>query len=548
MTLAGLYFAGRGRVVAVTCRDPIFVRIVLLGSSLAIEGIKLPFSERGLELLSDCVGQELTWEAQYLRPYASMISAEDCSIGGPPILALDNEKPIVEFLTLKERMEVALLVSDDAGCRCAGLGIIEECSPWGVWCGFLIPHSFYVVVNISMVNSECNHHIAYCEEESITTLGAAINRRVLWSGYKVRPTEPLGPPLGSDVKDEGIGGPPIPIQARKVKIESNGSDMKTNDGRESEIDGHTVGSEEKVDNDDTDSPSANPNRPLWKGRICYLLNDDLSILEKAKIVICLPDEPFDEENLEDTDAGVLFLSDGDLQMTSFRWPLAQVRLEGGRLLSEIVTWCSEHGESSGDDSGLEGARKNPYRDMKRRKLSPPIKTKLKRKLSDSDVQRVSSLRCCKFRCCQSFSWDNTLALRRKFYGSTFELRREIAYAVQGQLHSLPKRRKKFLTLSGREVCENAWYSIHGVSRAAYHKYKAAALAGRVNGTNGNSGITRPRPHTIQAEANFATIIQENADRMPNEFKNIGRKRVNNLLVLPSALNWDHMRDIKGHIH
>ena len=61
--LAGLYFAGRGRVVAVTCRDSILVRIVLLESSSAIEGIKLPFPERGLELLSDCVGQELTSEA-----------------------------------------------------------------------------------------------------------------------------------------------------------------------------------------------------------------------------------------------------------------------------------------------------------------------------------------------------------------------------------------------------------------------------------------------------------------------------------------------------
>ena len=51
-------------------------------------------------------------------------------------------------------------------------------------------------------------------------------------------------------------------------------------------------------------------------------------------------------------------------MTSFRWPLGQVRLEGGRLLSEIVTWCSEHGESSGDDLGLDGVRKNPYRHIK----------------------------------------------------------------------------------------------------------------------------------------------------------------------------------------
>ena len=332
-----------------------------------------------------------------------MISDQDCGIGGPPLLVLDDEKPIEEFLTLKERMEVALLVSDDVECRCAGLGIIDKCSPRGVWCGFLVSHSFFVVVNISKVNFECNHHTAYYEEESITTLGAVINHRVLWSGYKVRPTEPLGPPFNSDVKDKGIGGPSIPFQPHKVKNKSSGSDTKANDGKESEIDGHTVGSKEKVDNGDTNSSSANPDQPLWRGRICYLLKDDLSILGKAKIVVCLLDEPFDEEKLGDTDAGVLFLSDGDLQMTSFRWPLAQVRLDGGRLLSEIVTWCSEHGESSGDDLGLEGARKNPYRHMKRRKLSPPVDTKLKWKLSDSDVQRVSSLRCCKFRCCQTLS-------------------------------------------------------------------------------------------------------------------------------------------------
>ena len=129
VTLAGLYFAGRGRVVAVTCRDPVLVRIVLLELSPAIEGIKLPFLERGLELLSDCVGQELTWEAQSLRPYASTISDDDCGIGGPPIPVLDDEKPIEQFITLKERMEVALLVSDDAGSQCVGLGIIDECSP-----------------------------------------------------------------------------------------------------------------------------------------------------------------------------------------------------------------------------------------------------------------------------------------------------------------------------------------------------------------------------------------------------------------------------------
>ena len=304
---------------------------------------------------------------------------------------------------------------------------------------------------------------------------------------------------------------------------------------------------EESDIDSPDESNANPNRPLWRDRNYDLLTDDMSFFGRAKIVVCLPDEPFNEKNLGDTDAGVLFLSEGDLQMTSFQWPLAQVRLEGGRLLSEIITWCSEHAKSSGDDSGLEGLPKNPYCHVKRQELSTTVKSKLKKKSTDMEVQKVSSLRCCKYRCTQTFSWEDTLAVRQKFYSITFEYRREIAYAVQGQLHELPDRRKKFITLSNREVCENAWYIIHGISRSTYHKYKATAYAGRINGTHGNTRVPRPRAHTIQAEANFMTIIQENADRMPNEFRNIGKKQVNNLLVLPVALNWDHMRDISNSI-
>ena len=382
-----------------------------------------------MELLSDYVGQELTWEAQYLPPYASTIFDDDCGIGGPSIPVFDDEKPIEQFLTLKERMEVVLLVSDNARSRCAGLGIIDECLPQGIWCGFRVPHNFFVVVNITKVNTEYNGQTAYCKEETITTLDITINRRVLWSRYKVRLTEPQGPPFGADVKEKGIGGPPIRFQPDKVKNKFSGSDIKATDCKEAEVVGHGVGAEEKVDKGDTEFVSAYLDRPLWRGRICDLLNDDLSVLGKTKIVVYFPNEPFDEENLGDTDAGVLFLSDGDLQMTLFHWPLAQVQLEEGRLLSEIVTWCSEHGESSGDNSGLERARKNPYRHMKRWKLSPPVETKLKWKLLDSDVQKVNSLRCCKFKCCQTFSWEDMLAFRHKFYGSTFEVRREIAYAV-----------------------------------------------------------------------------------------------------------------------
>ena len=126
---SGRWTITRGRVVAVTCRDPILVRIVLLESSPSIEGIKLSFPERGLELLNDCVEEELTGEAQYLRPYASTISDDGCGIGGPLIAVLDDEKPIEQFLVLKERIEVAFLVSDNVESRCVGLGVLDECSP-----------------------------------------------------------------------------------------------------------------------------------------------------------------------------------------------------------------------------------------------------------------------------------------------------------------------------------------------------------------------------------------------------------------------------------
>ena len=261
VTLKGLYFAGRGRVVAVTCRDPILVRIVLLESSPTIEGIKLPFPERELELLSDCFGEELTWEAKYLRPYASMISDGDCGIGGPPIRVVEDSKPIDQFLTLKERMEVALLVSDDAGMRCAGIGVIDECSPREVWCRFLVLHSFFVVVTLIKVSTECQCQATYCEEESMTTLGVAINHRVLWSAYKVRPTEPLCPSGDAAMKEERIGGPPIhlhPDMEDQSSSDSNINATTLDDGHG----GQSGEARDMVDQIDVESANANPDRPL----------------------------------------------------------------------------------------------------------------------------------------------------------------------------------------------------------------------------------------------------------------------------------------------
>ena len=83
--------------------------------------------------------------------------------------------------------------------------------------------------------------------------------------------------------------------------------------------------------------------------------------------------------------------------------------------------------------------------------------------------------------------------------------------MQGQLYSLPGRTKKYITMAGKDICENAWYIIHRMSRSTYHNYKAAARGRFCNGSHGNTGMSWSRLRTIHAEANLMTIISGNVD-------------------------------------
>ena len=83
------------------------------------------------------------------------------------------------------------------------------------------------MVIVTKVSTEFQGQTAYCEKESITTLGARINHRVLWSGYKVRPTEPLYPSCDAVVKEERIGGPPIHFHPDMEDQSYSDSDINT---------------------------------------------------------------------------------------------------------------------------------------------------------------------------------------------------------------------------------------------------------------------------------------------------------------------------------
>jgi hypothetical protein len=186
ITFLGLYYAGREVISKILCRDPLLVEVKIIEVSPAIE-VEIPFPIGDLRRISQCVGREVIWEAEHLQPYGALSEEPLQTIGGPPTPVPEDVMPAEELFTLAKKMAIALVDTEAPLPRCAGIGIIEECSPKGVWNGFVVPHSFFVIVRVEVVNSEYKNHAAYCKSPTVQTLGCAAGHRILWSGYKVRP-------------------------------------------------------------------------------------------------------------------------------------------------------------------------------------------------------------------------------------------------------------------------------------------------------------------------------------------------------------------------
>ena len=125
-------------------------------------------------------------------------------------------------------------------------------------------------------------------------------------------------------------------------------------------------------------------------------------------------------------------------------------------------------------------------------------TKIHQKTSLEEVRKVSYVRWCAEKCCQTFDWEDTVRIRRKFHSRSYATKRETGYSILEQLYDLPRNRKKFITLANRDVCENARYIIHGLSRSAFFLYKSVAKTRSISECHGNLGVLWPRAYTIQA--------------------------------------------------
>ena len=86
------------------------------------------------------------------------------------------------------------------------------------------------------------------------------NHRILWSGYKIKPTEILFPSPDNIVKNKDISGPPIPLQPNVKDVNPTGSERNLSelgDKLRDPVDGAGKG----LNKADKESPNAGNTNP-----------------------------------------------------------------------------------------------------------------------------------------------------------------------------------------------------------------------------------------------------------------------------------------------
>jgi hypothetical protein len=109
-----------------------------------------------------------------------------------------------------------------------------------------------------------------------------------------------------------IGGPPIPSSFASI-LELNGQFQNNGDCPKESI--KMAGCRQNVNSGGNGAESSNiglpyPNFLLWRGRDYKLLNDNFKLFRKAQIQVYMPEKPFDEDLLRDSNVGIIFLLDG----------------------------------------------------------------------------------------------------------------------------------------------------------------------------------------------------------------------------------------------
>jgi hypothetical protein len=79
---------------------------------------------------------------------------------------------------------------------------------------------------------------------------------------------------------------------------------------------------------------------------------------------------------------------------------------------------------------------------------------------------------------------------------------------------------KMIMLEGIDVCPVAWYTIMGVSKVTYYKWKVSANNGICAEYHGNARTAEPQTHTLQATTTLHLMLEQSTDHMPHKTRTL----------------------------
>jgi hypothetical protein len=216
------------------------------------------------------------------------------------------------------------------------------------------------------------------------------------------------------------------------------------------------------------------------------------------------------------------------------WPIQQLMLDGVSLYHHCQrdaynTWMIERMRPLGE-------RTRSY-DSSSRNSPAVVSRNAEILMTSQSINAVASNTCCRHHCVQLYPRDKIAVLRSRMYNKTTVLfRSHMKLDVHRQFHKDILGRN-VVTLEGVDVCPYAWMRIMGVSSTTFFRYAQFAQAGFAAQHHGNTGLRKPRNHTVVATATLGAILDRHADHMPHKSRVLpsGEKVI--AKVLPASFKW-----------
>ena len=199
------------------------------------------------------------------------------------------------------------------------------------------------------------------------------------------------------------------------------------------------------------------------------------------------------------------------------WHISRVYLYGASLYDHDQTYMYNSAMSASRRRVRVGSR---VYESSRERNEPENLPKKEVLLSAQSIMEVSTMICCRQNCLQPFPRGQIQAIRSLMHvdGGVY-WRKSRLLDVHKQIHHDSSGRE-MITLAGHEVCPTAWWTIHGISRATFYRYKEMAKNEVRPEEHGNLGLKKPRIHTVQATATLRLLLENSADQMPHKSRTL----------------------------